>query len=270
MSKGILQEMTADDVRDLQPEVVVVPISSTEPHGPHLPFGTDYYTCDGVCRAAVEKANASGGRVLMYPTLPIGNNVNFKAFPFACRIGVRTLMQVLLDIIRALEEDGIRKIIIVNFHGGNPDTIRAALRENFSCRSADQQQDMAFVCHINALSLTSPDVNAQVKNDSAHAGVGETINMLHLKPDLVRKDKLGDLPVYEPTVAGLADGKAFFVKPWHLYMPNAAGGPTEHATAELGRARVESGIEGLSALLLDLSKSPWHPDFPYAPRSEND
>ena len=41
---GILEEMTIDDVRALKPNVALIPIGSTEPHGPALPFGTDRET----------------------------------------------------------------------------------------------------------------------------------------------------------------------------------------------------------------------------------
>ena len=140
---GILSEMTVDDVRAFKPEVVVVGVGSTEPHGPILPYGTDFFQTDGLCRRAVARANEKGARVLMYPTLPIGNNVNFKPFPFACRVSVRTLMLTLLDIIQALEEDSIRKVVLVCGHGGNSDAMNAVLREHFGQTPPGQR---AFVC----------------------------------------------------------------------------------------------------------------------------
>ena len=121
---GILSEMTIEDVKALDPEIVMLGIGSTEPHGPALPYGTDFFIADNVCRESIRLANQRGARVLMYPTLPIGNNVNFKSFPFACRMRVRTLMHVLLDIIEAIEEEGVRKIVLYNSHGGNTDTVR--------------------------------------------------------------------------------------------------------------------------------------------------
>ena len=112
MSNGILTEMTIEDVRAFDPEVVAIGVASVEPHGPVLPYGTDYWQADAIVRRGVILANEAGAKALMYPTLPIGNNANLKAFPFACRIGVQTLMQMLLDIINALAEDGINKIVL--------------------------------------------------------------------------------------------------------------------------------------------------------------
>ncbi len=61
MSSGILMEMTLEQVRDFRPEVVVLGVGSVEPHGPALPYGTDYFQCDGVVRRGVERANQQGG-----------------------------------------------------------------------------------------------------------------------------------------------------------------------------------------------------------------
>ena len=102
--------MTIEQVRDFHPEVVVVPIGSTEPHGPHLPYGTDLFIAEAVTAEAVRLANAEDARVLRLPPLPISNNVNFKKFPFACRIRVETLMAVLGDIVDFLTEDGVKKL----------------------------------------------------------------------------------------------------------------------------------------------------------------
>ena len=96
---GLLEEMTGENVRAFKPEVVVLPLGSTEPHGPHLPMGTDTYQVTRLCRLTVEGANRRGARTLLYPTLPIANNANFRKFPFSLRIGIRTLMSVIVDIV---------------------------------------------------------------------------------------------------------------------------------------------------------------------------
>ena len=53
MASGILAERTLEEVRALAPEVVVLGVASTEPHGPILPYGTDFFYCDDLCRRAV-------------------------------------------------------------------------------------------------------------------------------------------------------------------------------------------------------------------------
>lgn len=259
---GILEEMTIEEVRALAPEVAVVGIGSTEPHGPHLPYGTDTYQVNAVCRAGVTEANQAGGRVVMYPTLPVSNNVNFQAFPFACRIGVRTLMTVIADIVGALEQDGVRKVVLVNGHGGNPDTLQAAIREHVSKHAPGEG---SFLCMVSAGGFVPREVARTIEHPSDHAGESETSRMLYLRPDLVRQEHLAEFPVQKPMLEQLANGQVFYVRPWHGYLPESAGGETRASTAEKGRALTESGAHGLAQFLVDLTHAALHDRFPYPP-----
>lgn len=261
---GILTEMTIDDVRQLNPEVVVLPIGSTEPHGPHLPYGTDTFQVEAVGRGAVVQANAQGARVLLYPTLPISNNVNFQAFPFACRVSVRTLMLTLLDIIEQIEQDGVRKVVLLNGHGGNPDTLQATVREHVGRRRPGQG---AFVCLVHGGSFVPMEVRKMIVHSSSHAGEDETSRMLYLRPDLVRPENFDNFPVQTPVIPQLSDQRMFFVRPWDAYLPVSAGGETKLATAAKGKAVTEEGAKGLADFLINLSREPMHDHFPYPPKN---
>lgn len=262
MADGILMEMTIDDVRAFDAEVVLLPVGSTEPHGPALPYGTDYFRADAIARRAVALANQRGARALMYPTLPVGNNVNFKAWPLACRMRVQTLVQVLLDIFEALEEDGIRKIVIWNSHGGNPDTLLATLRAHFDRRRPDEG---AFVCLANEPpECQNPPI---VEHWSDHAGESETSEIMYSRPDLVRTDRLDSFPFGRLAVPILATGGAHFVRSWHRYVPLTAGGEARGASAETGRKVVAAAADHLAELLVQLSRAPWTDSFPYEPEA---
>ena len=259
MNPGILEEMTTEDVEAFNPEVVVWSIGSTEPHGPVLPYGTDYFQSDAAVRLATILANKRGARALMYPTLPIGNNANFKAFPFACRISPETLMHVILDVIEALEQDGIRKIVLFVGHGGNTDTMRATLREH---AHRHRPGEGAFVCMTHG---TSPP--GIIEHRSDHGGEGEVSRMLHLRPDLVHKDKLGVFPWGDLAVEALAGPGVYFVKPWHLYVPYACGGDQTKASDQKGRAVIEHTGEHVANLLVQLSQAEFSETFPYKPKT---
>ena len=250
---GLLEEMTIDEVRAFQPEVVVLPLGSTEPHGPHLPLGTDTYQVTALGRLAVEQANERGARALLYPALPITNNVNFRKFPFALRMGVRTLMTVLVDIVTQCRDDGIRKVVILSGHGGNPAAIDAAVREIAG------MDDMPFVCWTGGFS--PDDFESPIEHASDHGGESETSRMLWIRPDLVRRDQLADNPFGKLSVPSL--DKARFVRPWHLYVPVSAGGETRASSAEKGRAVTQANAQGLSQLLVELSEAPYSERFPY-------
>lgn len=262
---GILEEMTIEQVRRLAPEVVVLPIGSTEPHGPHLPYGTDTFETAALCRRAVIAANAGGAKVLMYPVLPISNNVNFQAFPFACRIGVRTLMNVVLDIVEALEEDGIRKIVLVNWHGGNPDTLQAAIREHTGRHAPGEG---AFLCLASPGSFISREAWQCIEHPSEHAGEAETSFMLHLRPELVHSAEFDKFPVQQPVLETLKAGRVFYVRPWHGLMPASAGGETRASSADKGEKLMAEAVAGLADFLRELSAAEWHELFPYPPAQD--
>ena len=250
---GLLEEMTVDEVRDFDPEIVVLPLGSTEPHGPHLPLGTDTYQVTRLGRLAVEKANVRGARALLYPTLPITNNVNFRKFPFALRVGVRTLVSMILDIAGQCWEDGVRKLVLVNGHGGNPAALDAALREMAG------MDDMPFACWT--WGIEPEGYENPIEHVSDHGGEDETSRMLWIRPDLVRRDKLADNPFGTLRVPTLA--KANFVRPWHLYVPVSAGGETRASSAAKGESVISARAEGLSQLLVELAQTPYDERFPY-------
>jgi len=250
---GLLEEMTVEEVRAFRPEVVVLPLGSTEPHGPHLPYGTDAWQVTRMARLAVEEANEKGGRVLLYPTLPITNNVNFRRFPFALRIGVRTLMTVIVDIVTQCKEDGIGKVVLLNGHGGNGDTVAATLREIAG------MDGMPFVCQ--ATPQQDPSYQSPIVHPSSHGGESETSRMMWIRPELVREDKLDAFPVGEPRFASLKHAR--FVRPWHLYVPASAGGETRESSAEKGKMVTEAGARALAELLVDLSAVEVDEWFPY-------
>ena len=257
---GILAEMTIDEVKRFDPETAVFGLGSTEPHGPHLPYGTDVSQTEAVCRSAVTRANERGARALMYPTFPIGNNVNFQSYPFACRISVCTLMNVVLDVIEAVEAEGIRKVVVVNGHGGNTATLKATLREH---AGRNEPGEGAFVCLTSTFESVPDEISEQIEHPSDHAGEEETSRMLYLRPDLVREDKFEAFPVQEPVIERLNSDGAYFVPPWHGYLPESAGGETAESSAEKGELLVDGAADWIADLLVELQGADIDELFPY-------
>ena len=253
LGSGVLEEMTLEDVRAFKPRVVVLPLGSTEPHGAHLPYGTDTFEVADVARNGVVAANRRGARALLYPTLPITNNANFRKFPFACRIGVRTLMSVLVDIVTQCKEDGVMKVVLVNGHGGNTGAIPAAMRELAG------MDNMPFVCCAEA--LTSPEFKNPIEHPSDHAGESETSRVMHLRPELVKSSKFKNYPFGRVKIPALRH--ASFIRPWHLYIPASAGGETRKSSAAKGRSIQTEMAKTLAQLLVELAEAKWDERFPY-------
>lgn len=253
---GILEQMTIADVESLAPNVAVIPIGSTEPHGPALPYGTDSYRVEGVCYRAVPRANARGARVVCLPPQRVSLNNNFRRFPFACRVSVPTFMALLEDLVSFLEAEGVMRIVIVNAHGGNPEVIQATLRHL-------ARRDGAFVCLVHCGQAMRPEGHGVIERPSAHAGEGEASEVMYLRPDLVRAERLGEHPVIEPDVAALGEVGAYYVRPWHRFMPDSCGGDARLASAEKGERVIEAAADGLADFLVALSAAPDLAEFPY-------
>jgi creatinine amidohydrolase len=260
---GKLEEMTIEEVGEFRAEVAVFPLGSTEPHGPHLPYGTDTIIAEGGAGTAVREANARGARVMELPCLPIGNNVNFKAYPLACRMRVETLEAVLCDMADFLVEEGIRKLVFLNAHGGNVPALQAALR-----RIHDLHEGELFACGCSISAFRKPGSPEIFNDHSPHAGDYETSLVLHLAPELVRTERMESTAMMSPELAGLRNPAIQWVKPWHEFMPSSCGGRPDLATQEKGRQFLEECAKGFADFLVELSSAPWHPRFPYSNASE--
>src|SRR3954470_22049065 len=121
MHPSILAEQNHDFTRSQRWEVAVLPFGATEPHNLHMPYGTDNYQVDVIGQRACERAFQAGAKVLLLPTIPYGVNTNHLQVPgaLACSVTPTTLLHVLTDLVDSLERQGVRKVVLLNGHGGN-------------------------------------------------------------------------------------------------------------------------------------------------------
>jgi len=99
--------------------VVVVPIGSTEQHGPHLPLGTDFLVAQDLARRVGERAD-----VIVTPTIPIGYAKYHTAFPGTLSVSEKTLAQALIEMCDDLVRYGATHVLFINGHGGNMTALR--------------------------------------------------------------------------------------------------------------------------------------------------
>lgn len=141
--------------------VVLVPIGSTEQHGPHLPLHTDTVIAEAVAR---EMADALGG--YLAPAVSIGASGEHQGFPGVLSIGTDTLRLLLVELVRSLAPWAGR-VILVDGHGGNRTAAIGAVDQLL-----DEGHQITWVpCAVPG---------------DAHAGHTETSLLLHLAPWLVR------------------------------------------------------------------------------------
>jgi creatinine amidohydrolase len=98
---------------------VVVPIGSTEQHGPHLPLGTDFLVAKELARRVGERAN-----VIVTPTVSIGYAQYHAVFPGTLSVSEETLTRVLIELCENLIRYGATHIFFMNGHGGNMTALR--------------------------------------------------------------------------------------------------------------------------------------------------
>lgn len=259
---GILEEMTLPEVKAFGPEIVVIPIGSTEPHGPHLAYCTDTLATRDAAERGTVLANERGTRALCYPTLPITLNTNV-AFPFALSLRVSTFLGTLRDLCEQIERQGVRRILLVNGHGGNTSAIGAFLRDwaHRGTPGTPGAADRAFVCCITNLSPRAAEV---VEHASEHGGEEETLEVLAARPELVRMDKLADLPWGKPAVGILRDPHVAWARAWHLHCPESAGGDSRAATPEKAARLAQLNAEWIADVICDLCSVPWSDRYPYS------
>lgn len=175
----VLQEMTWMEVKDYlkSNDMVIIPIGSTEQHGPHLPLGTDFYEAMECSRMVSARTG-----VIVAPVVLAGYSVYHSGFAGSLSLKPETLEAVLFETAEMLMKYGFRRFMFFNFHGGN-----SVIEEKVIHRINHTTQSIALRIGIRA---GFQDFGKPAAEFDYHAAVGETSMMLYLKPDMVRKDKI--------------------------------------------------------------------------------
>lgn len=186
MKSGLWQSLTTRDFAELDAErtIALLPVSAVEQHGPHLPLATDALIGDRVVAAAIERLPPSPA-VLVLPPFAIGSSLEHADFPGTLSIDAEHLLHAWCDVGASVARAGVRKLVIFNTHGGQRSLVDlAALR----LRAAHD----LFVVRASYFAFGAPDglFDAQEWLHGLHGGEVETSLMLHLHPELVRREAL--------------------------------------------------------------------------------
>lgn len=108
--------------------IVLVPLGSTEQHGPHLPVGLDLQHAEWVARAAIRRV-ASTVPIVLAPSLGYGSSEHHVAIGGAASITTSVYYELLMDLGRSLSRSGARRLFFLNGHGGNHEIAQIAARD---------------------------------------------------------------------------------------------------------------------------------------------
>lgn len=256
MNTWKLDSITLKTAREQNFEVAILPLGATEPHNYHLPYGTDTFQVQHVAERACETATRAGARVVLLPAVPYAVQSNMMEFPFAMNVYPSTMFALLKDIVDSLEKHGIRKLILLNGHGGN-DFVKPFAREMMGRTSV-------FLCVINWWDAPGKEAlqNSFVP-DGDHANDMETSAMLSLAPDLVHMEDAADGAWKKSRFTGVREGWVSISRPWHLLTQSSGVGTPLEATAEKGAAYMQLVVERLSGFIKELSDAEIDATFPF-------
>ena len=250
-------EMTTEDFRDpsVADWIAVLPVAAVEQHGPHLPVGVDSMIGDGYLEAALALI-PDDLPVTVLPMQRVGTSAEHAAFPGTLSIAPETAIRAWTEIGESVARAGVRKLILMNSHGGNTAVLDVVARTLRVRRGM-----LAVHCHWHRFGYPAGLFEPDEIRHGIHAGGIETALMLEFRADLVRTGEARDFRPWtvdmERDFAHLrASSPAGFG--WMAQDINEAGaiGNAASATAESGRVAVEHGARAFVELLRDVSRFP--------------
>jgi creatinine amidohydrolase len=257
LPSGWWQDLTTTDFARVDPArtIALLPVAAIEQHGPHLPLATDAIINQGVVAAALQLLPAAAS-VLVLPALNIGDSLEHSAFPGTLSADLDSLLGLWLAVGRGVAHAGVRKLVIFNSHGGQRAHVDlAALRLRVA--------HGLLVVRAHSFSFGVPPglFEADELAHGLHGGAVETSLLLHLRPDLVRRDALADFPSYGAALAargGLLGAEKPVGIGWMTQdlNPQGACGDATAASAERGRALLDHLATQLVQLLAEVAALP--------------
>jgi creatinine amidohydrolase len=185
---------------------VIVPLGSTEQHGPTGAIGTDALTAEAV---ALEVGRRTG--VLVTPAQAFGMAEHHLGFPGTISLQPATLLAVVHDLVLSLAGHGFERIFFINGHGGNIATTKAAFAQAYaSAASRGLPQAGRLRCRLANWFMAGAAMTLARElygdREGHHATPSEIAITLHLEPTLLSKQR----PLPEPAAAGPIHGAADF------------------------------------------------------------
>ncbi|VAX36179.1 Creatinine amidohydrolase [hydrothermal vent metagenome] len=261
MRHWILEETNYGYIKENPIEVALLPTGATEPHNLHMPYGTDNFQVIEMASRACEAAYQQGAKVVMLPNLPYGTETNMMEFPFAMNLNPSTILQIFKDLIQSLEKSGIKKLLILNGHGGNG--FKPAIRE-----LSAQTNIQLFLCDWMK-GLLKEKRSELFEKPGDHADEVETSLGLAFFSNFIAHDsETGKLTADEGSMAAhrfdaVEKGYITISRPWHKLTTNSGAGNPHAASAEKGEKLMQFFVDEISSFLVQLANSDIDETFPF-------
>jgi len=249
-------EHTMRELEEIIPtlEAVVIPTGSTEIHGPHLGVGNDILSASRVCE---DVAKIMYPRVLVVRVLWVGFAPHNMCKPFTGTITLtaETYIQVLYEVAESLQKHGVKRIVLVNGHGGNVEPNTVACRRIREELHHKYGVDLEVGC-LSYWDVIPTEVWKEVLevggSNIGHGGEAETSILMAIAPQAVRTDYFK-----EPDQRPHGFPRAMKVlRAWYQdeYNPDGNTDDPRTASKEKGEKLLKAAVDGTVLALEEFIK----------------
>ncbi len=221
--------------------VFLLPVGSTEQHGPQNPLGTDFLIAQHVARKAAENSDI----IFCLPTLPIGIAAHHRNFPGTLWLNPHTFQTMVKEVIHSVHYHGFDKLIVVNGHGGNTASINLAISEyndvhDMLCLLFEWWNDSELIESIFGVP------------SAVHADAVETSTIWAACPNMVVPERFEGLKSAEKW--GREIGGLYLSSRTDQFTSTGIAGSLEGISKEKGQEALNAAIEKLVRVAEELSK----------------
>ena len=266
--------------RQFKYDVAILPWGATEPHNLHLPYMTDCILSQTIAVDAAQRAlDRYGVRCMVLPPVMMGSqNPGQRDLPFCIHYHYETQFAILKDIVASLAHQGMRRLLIINGHGGNSfkQMIRDIPTPNPSRGEGSLDTFSNDTSEANQAPLPSGGVGGgsvggglllasaewfkmapardYFDQPGDHADEIETSVMMHYHPELVRLEEAGEGRSRQFAIPALREGKVWMPRHWTLVTEDTGIGNPALSTAEKGRRFADACADGFAEFLRDFAR----------------
>ncbi|GAB5469412.1 MAG: creatininase family protein [Rhodospirillales bacterium] len=234
------------------PALAILPLGAVESHGPHLPLGTDTILAERLLDRALSDWPEAPAGLLRLPALWLGASGEHDQGRGTLSLEAEETIALIQAIGGQLARAGLRRLLLFNAHGGNVAASQIAAL-------ALRRRHGLLVAAAHWLDFGLPEALTPPSPPQAdvHGGWLETSLLLHLAPDLVRRELLANSPAVAPAASLYPAGPIAWGWRAQDLAPGGWIGHPEAASAEIGAALTAQVTAGLRRLLGDLLRAAW-------------
>jgi creatinine amidohydrolase len=248
------QKCRRDDIRAAASAgaVALLPLGAVEQHGPHLPLDTDSVTAFEISVRAAGLVDHPP--VLVLPPVWWGLSPYWMGFPGTLSLRPETLIELLADLCASVGHHGLRRLAIVNGHGGNAGLVQAA-----AIKATRDGLRVAALSYWDLIPGRLRELSERDGGSIGHAGELETSLQLHLQPERVDLARVREDQCLDVTAPGVEPAGVYLPPDPAAESPHGVYGMARAGSAEKGARILEAAAQALAGFVRQLAAGPSPP-----------